>query len=242
MVGWVDRLTSCHSKIAAHLIKALALHLKAKLLPSNTAVYQWRQNAMADILSHLFGSVPQWHFETDLVLHTLFNNTFPLPNQKSWTVFCPSSKLAVCMWFLSCGRDILRWMIGGDYHWQGIMSEKLTCLSHAFGHGSLFTGIPIRHAQPNPHGGYAMGQRRILWTRIHSTCWNSMYGNCRNRADNCLGPWRKCTNLVGSTKFLLHLQQCIDGWWKQDPVSHKKLPIEADVPEYLVKCGQDPTT
>jgi hypothetical protein len=48
------------------------------------------------------------------------------------------------------------------------------------------------------------------------------------------------TKTVGSEKFLPQLQQCIDGWRKQDPVSQKKLPVEANIPEYLVKCGLDP--
>ncbi len=37
------------------------------------------------------------------------------------------------------------------------------------------------------------------------------------------------------------MQQCIDSYRKQDPVSQKKLPVEADVPEYLIKCTLDPS-
>ncbi len=37
------------------------------------------------------------------------------------------------------------------------------------------------------------------------------------------------------------MQQCIDGYRKQDPVSQKKLPVEANVPKYLVKCAFDPS-
>jgi hypothetical protein len=48
------------------------------------------------------------------------------------------------------------------------------------------------------------------------------------------------TKTVGSEKFLPQLQQCIDGWRKQDLVSQKIQPVEADVQEYLVKCGLDP--
>jgi hypothetical protein len=37
------------------------------------------------------------------------------------------------------------------------------------------------------------------------------------------------------------LQQCIDGYRKQDSVSQKKLLVEADMPEYLIKCPLDPS-
>ncbi len=37
------------------------------------------------------------------------------------------------------------------------------------------------------------------------------------------------------------MQKCINGYRKQDPVSQKKLLVEADVPEYLIKCTLDPS-
>jgi hypothetical protein len=49
------------------------------------------------------------------------------------------------------------------------------------------------------------------------------------------------TKTLGSEKFFPCLQQCIDGYRKQDPASHKKLPVEADVPEYLIECVLDPS-
>ena len=42
------------------------------------------------------------------------------------------------------------------------------------------------------------------------------------------------TKTLGLEKFFPCLQQCIDGYRKQDPVSQKKLPVEADMPEYLI--------
>ncbi len=41
------------------------------------------------------------------------------------------------------------------------------------------------------------------------------------------------TKTLGSERFFPRLQQCIDGYRKQDPLSQKKLPVEADVPEYI---------
>jgi hypothetical protein len=49
------------------------------------------------------------------------------------------------------------------------------------------------------------------------------------------------TKTIGSEKFFTQLQQCINGYRKQNPVSQKKLPVEADVPEYLVECTLDPS-
>ena len=34
------------------------------------------------------------------------------------------------------------------------------------------------------------------------------------------------------------LQQTLDGWRKEDPATTKQLPVEADVPEFLVTIGR----
>ncbi len=39
---------------------------------------------------------------------------------------------------------------------------------------------------------------------------------------------------LGSKKILTRLQQTLDGWRHEDPPTSKKLPVESDVPEYLV--------
>jgi hypothetical protein len=48
------------------------------------------------------------------------------------------------------------------------------------------------------------------------------------------------TKIVGSDKLLQHLQQMLDGFHKADPPTTKQLPVEADVPEFLVKLGMEP--
>ena len=45
------------------------------------------------------------------------------------------------------------------------------------------------------------------------------------------------TKVVGSNKLLSCLQQMLDGFCKADPPTTKQLPVEADVPEFLVKLG-----
>ena len=47
------------------------------------------------------------------------------------------------------------------------------------------------------------------------------------------------TKIVGSDKLLPRLQQMLDGFRKADPPTTKQLPVEADVPEYLVDLGRD---
>jgi hypothetical protein len=65
-VGWVDRLALCQSKTATHVIRALALRLKAnKCCPLTPQHISGGKNSMMYILSHSFGSVPQWSFKTD---------------------------------------------------------------------------------------------------------------------------------------------------------------------------------
>jgi hypothetical protein len=49
------------------------------------------------------------------------------------------------------------------------------------------------------------------------------------------------TNTLGLEKFFPRLQQCIDGYRKQDPVSQKKHPVEANVHKYLVECALEPS-
>jgi hypothetical protein len=102
-VHWVQRLASKSSKVAGQLLRALALRLKmtgaSPLTPLHIA---GRNNAMTDIPSRSFGSEPQWHCKTDTDLLTLFNKTFPLPNQASWTVYSPTN--AICTRVLSVLR------------------------------------------------------------------------------------------------------------------------------------------
>ena len=48
------------------------------------------------------------------------------------------------------------------------------------------------------------------------------------------------TKIVGSDKLLPRLQQMLDGFRKADPPTTKQLPVEADVPEFLVQLGLSP--
>ena len=87
-VGWVRRLATRGSLLSAHLIRALALWLKLNgtclITPLHNA---GEENSMTDIPSRSFGSEEKWHCKSHTELLTLFNMSFPLPKQHSWTVF-----------------------------------------------------------------------------------------------------------------------------------------------------------
>ena len=87
-VGWVWRLATQGSLVLAHLIRALALCLKLNgTCPLTPLHISGEENAMTDIPSWSFGSNKKWHCKTNTDLLTLFNSTFPLPEQTSWTAF-----------------------------------------------------------------------------------------------------------------------------------------------------------
>jgi hypothetical protein len=95
-VHWVQRLAAKNSPIAMQLIRALALRLQlAKASPLTPMHIAGVNNSLTDIPSRSFGSDATWHCNTDTELLTLFNLTFPLPNQGSWTVFRLSSEIAM---------------------------------------------------------------------------------------------------------------------------------------------------
>ena len=94
-VHWVQRLAAKHSTVAMQLIRALALRLQlAKASPLTPMHIAGVNNSLTDIPSRSFGSDAAWYCKTDAQLLTLFNKTFPLPNQGSWTVFRLSSRIA----------------------------------------------------------------------------------------------------------------------------------------------------
>jgi hypothetical protein len=87
-VSWVTKMASKKSRVAAQLVRALALRLNVKQSCPITPIHiPGIKNALTDIPSRSFGSVPEWHCNSHNDLLTLFNSKFPLPSQASWTVF-----------------------------------------------------------------------------------------------------------------------------------------------------------
>jgi hypothetical protein len=65
-VSWVTCLASRHSTVAAGLIAALALHPKShRCSPLMPLCIEGKANALTDIPSRSFGSIPSWHFQTN---------------------------------------------------------------------------------------------------------------------------------------------------------------------------------
>jgi hypothetical protein len=93
-VSWVRRMASKGSLVSDQLLRALALRMKLRQVSPLTPLHiEGKKNAMTDIPSRSFGSVLKWFCKTDSDLLTLFNASFPLPDQNTWTVFRPSQKI-----------------------------------------------------------------------------------------------------------------------------------------------------
>lgn len=92
-IGWVRRLALKRSRVAAQLLRALALRLKHKKASPLTPLHvSGSQNAMTDVPSRSFGSNASWYCKTDADLLALYNKMFPL---RSWTVFRLTSAISM---------------------------------------------------------------------------------------------------------------------------------------------------
>jgi len=86
VVTWTTKMASKKSRVAAQLVRALALRLNIKQSCPITPVHiPGIENVLTDIPSRSLGSIPEWHCTTNNEFLTLFNSQFPLPNQASWT-------------------------------------------------------------------------------------------------------------------------------------------------------------
>ena len=94
-VHWVRRMAAKGSLVTGQLLRALALRLKQRHVSPLTPLHiAGEKNAMTDIPSRSFGSEKKWHCTDDNALLNLFNVSFPLPNQNSWTIFRLSSAVS----------------------------------------------------------------------------------------------------------------------------------------------------
>jgi hypothetical protein len=97
-VSWVTKMASRTSRVAAQLVRALALRLNIQQTCPLTPVHiPGVENALTDIPSRSFGSAKEWECKSDTDFLTLFNKQFPLPQQASWTVFRFGSKVITCV-------------------------------------------------------------------------------------------------------------------------------------------------
>ena len=233
-VHWVERLASRHSIVAMQLIRALALRLQLqKASPLTPLHIAGIHNAITDIPSRSFGSIPKWHCPTDTHLLNLFNTMFPLPTQASWNVFQISSEISTRVisilrtkdfsldaWrrlpkignkYWNCWCTYVRPM-GLDPHLQDVTFTTAT---------RALTGFAARVRT----GQYGRG-RQITAPAVNSAI--TAVGKTI-----ALARGHNPTKIAGSDKLLPRLSQMLEGWTQEDPPTLKKLPVEADIPEYI---------
>jgi hypothetical protein len=97
-VSWANKLNSSKSRVAARLVRALALRIQANSAsPLITVSIAGIHNTMADIASRTFGpATATSHTATttsDDAFLRHFASSFPLPQNASWTMFRLPTKL-----------------------------------------------------------------------------------------------------------------------------------------------------
>jgi hypothetical protein len=97
-VSWVRRMAARGSLVADQFLRLLLLRLKINRVSPLTPLplhIEGKKNKITDLPSRSFGSNPKWFCRNNKDLLTLFNREFPLPNQKSWTVFQLTSEISM---------------------------------------------------------------------------------------------------------------------------------------------------
>jgi hypothetical protein len=89
--------------------------------------------------------------------------------------------------------------------------------------------------------GFAARVRRCLYGRGKQVQTGTVVGAALTAVGQeiVLACGKNPTKVTGSKKLLPKRQQIYYGWRKEDPPSTKQLPVEANVPELLVKKGWD---
>jgi len=118
-VSWVQRQASGQSRVAAQLLRALALRMKlARSSPITATHIAGKDNVFADIPSRSFGSNTNWHCISDSDFLHFYNGTFPLPQQNFWTLYRHISK--ICTSFFSVLRmkpfAMIKWRASRNVH------------------------------------------------------------------------------------------------------------------------------
>lgn len=97
-VSWTNKLNSSKSRIAAKLVRALALRIQAnEASPLISLSIAGIENEMADVASRAFGKAqahPRLNYLAADDFLLMFNSTFPLPQGNSWTMFQLNDKLS----------------------------------------------------------------------------------------------------------------------------------------------------
>ncbi len=197
-------------------------------------------NALTDIPSQSFGSVTSWHLQTNNNLQKFVNSTFPLPELNSWTIFQLHPDVA--MKGLADAAFYAKPLAVTTKNRQRTWTDWERYVAPL--------GLdPYLQDMPFPW------RVRALTEFTARACKGTFGKGCQVQACTVSGY----VSSVGQTialaigtnpvktkngdKYLMKLQQMLDGWRHEDPPTQKELPVESDVPEYLVnKAGHKAAT
>eukprot|EP00956_Cyclotella_meneghiniana_P025446 scaffold53123_cov73-Cyclotella_meneghiniana.AAC.1 len=224
-VSWVNRLASRNSQVADQLIRALALRLKVRQVsPLCTLHIAGEKNEMTDMPSRSFGSEPKWHCKTDDEFLAMYNSLFPLPNpQDSWTVFQLSPKI------ISMIYSALRTGVLGMEEWRRLPKPGRLIGGVTFEekcNAALSFAAAIRVGRYGGGRQVRAGTVSAALAAVNTTI--------------ALAIDQQPLKVQGSKDFIPVIAQTLAGWRKEDPPVQKKMPVEADVPEYLAEAGRLP--
>jgi hypothetical protein len=223
-ISWVRKMAAKGSKVADQLLRALCLRMKQRNISPLTSLHiPGKKNAMTDIPSRSFGSEKKWHCKTDSELLTLFNASFPLPSQNSWTVFRPSSgikhRIISALRQQALEMDEWRQLVGLDPWLQSVPYRELKQHVH------LYMAM-VREG----HYGYG---RQVRATTVSAAL-------ASVNKTILLAINMEPLKVEGTNNFIPIISQTLQGWAKEDPPTEKKLLVETDVVEHLVKCSMAP--
>jgi hypothetical protein len=163
-----------------------------------------------------------------------FNSNFTLPNQISWNVFQLHSDVAMRVILILRTKHFLldKWFqlpkIGSLTGTTGpnmshLWDWTLTYRTHHL-HGKS------EHSQDLPHKHDK--ERLVQAAKIQSRTVSGYVTSIGQMIALACGT--NPVKTLGSKKFLACLQQMLDGWHHEDPPTPKKLPVELDIPKFLV--------
>jgi hypothetical protein len=181
------------------------------------------ENQMTDIPSRSFGSNPEWQCCNDDKLH--FSSTIAAILDRLPIQYKDCYDSDICGYYngrvaATAQNWKTRWNNRTEYVKPMGLDPYLQEIPYTE-HVCVLTGFAAQVQQ----GGFGQGQRIQAGT---VTCTITAIGQAIT-----LACGNNPTKISGSKKLLPQLQQTFDGWQKEDPPTLKKLPVEADVPEYL---------
>ena len=180
--------------MANRLLRVLAVRLRVnRASPLVTKHMAGKQNHLGDIPSQSFGFKAEWHHPADREFLSFFNQTFPLPNQLSWTGFRLRSAVVtkVMSELLTQASPMDEWRqlrkIGQKFGGSGKTIADLTrsirtwtavTLTRWPELRSTTEGASARGGEDDPspleqwHRTSAISRRRSVWTEGHGRCTN----------------------------------------------------------------------